>query len=201
MTATGSRCSQGALLSGEAKFLVVSANCDRYVVDRLERLKFHGFVDKTSNSIGELKRAVELLRTGRIYLSAAFQAAKLAKLKDQKCFTKVLSDREQAVFSLVGCGCTDDEIGARLSMSPKTAKTHRNNLLRRFNLPSTPKLMALAVSQGLTRFVAALASDRTADPATSKALPQIASGLRHEGETVRDGRIPSAHFQTPTKLP
>lgn len=152
---------QGALLSVETKFLIVSANCDQYVVSRLERLRVHGFIDKNSNSIGELKLAVEFLRSGRLYFSATFQAAKLAKLKDQNCFTKVLSDREQHVLSLVGCGCTDDEVGARLNMSSKTAKTHRSNLLRKLNIPSTPKLMAFATSQGLTRFVAGLSSDRS----------------------------------------
>ena len=133
------------------RFLVVSSHCDDYTLFRVERSRVHGFVDKNSNTFDTLREALAAIEVGRIYFSTAFQAAKLARRADPMSFTKVLSDRERAVLSLIGQGLSDDEIGDRLSLSYRTAQTHRSRILRKLEVKGTPKLIAFAIEHGFTR--------------------------------------------------
>jgi DNA-binding CsgD family transcriptional regulator len=44
---------------------------------------------------------------------------------------------------------SNPEIGERLSISPRTAETHRTNLLRKLGLASQTELVRFAVGRGL----------------------------------------------------
>jgi DNA-binding NarL/FixJ family response regulator len=133
------------------RILVVSSHCDDYTLFRVEKSRVHGFVDKNSNTVDTLREALAAIEEGRIYFSAAFQAAKLARRADPMSFTKVLSDRERAVLSLIGQGLSDDEIGERLNLSYRTSQTHRSRILRKLEIKGTPKLIAFAIEHGFTR--------------------------------------------------
>lgn len=133
------------------RILVVSAHCDDYTLFRVEKSGVHGFVDKNSNTVETLREALIAIEAGRIYFSAAFQSAKLARRSDPMSFTKLLSDRERAVLSLIGQGLSDDEIGERLDVSPRTVQTHRSRILCKLAIKGTPKLIAFAIEHGFTR--------------------------------------------------
>lgn len=133
------------------RILVVSSHCDDYTLFRVERSGVHGFVDKNSNTVETLRGALAALEAGKIYFSSAFQAARLARRANPTAFTKVLSDRERAVLSLIGQGLSDREIGERLGVSMRTAQTHRSRILRRLDIKGTPKLIAFAIEHGFTR--------------------------------------------------
>jgi DNA-binding NarL/FixJ family response regulator len=133
------------------RILVVSSHCDDYTLFKVEKSKVHGFVDKNSNTVETLCEALVAIETGRIYFSKAFLAAKLARRHDPVSFTKVLSDRERAVLSLIGQGLTDEEIGERIDVSFRTVQTHRSRILRKLGIKSTPKLIAFAIENGFTR--------------------------------------------------
>ena len=140
------------------RILVVSAHCDDYTLFRVEKSKVRGFVDKNSNTVEALHEALSAIEAGRIYFSSAFQAAKLARRADPLSFTKVLSDRERAVLSLIGQGLSDDEIGEQLGLSFRTAQTHRSRILRKLGIKGTPKLIAFAIERGFTRAQSKLGS-------------------------------------------
>jgi DNA-binding CsgD family transcriptional regulator len=53
------------------------------------------------------------------------------------------------VLQLAAQGLPNAEIGSRLSISPRTAETHRANLLRKLNLQTQTDLVRLAVARGL----------------------------------------------------
>lgn len=53
---------------------------------------------------------------------------------------ETLSTRERDVAALVCLGCTNKEIGLRLSISPETVKTHLRNVLLKFNLQNRTEL-------------------------------------------------------------
>lgn len=133
------------------RILVVSSHCDDYTLFRVEKSGVHGFIDKNSNTVETLQEALTAVAAGRVYFSAAFQAAKLARRNDPRSFTKVLSEWERAILSLIGQGLSDDEIGERLSLSPRTVQTHRSHLLRKLDLKGTPKLIAFAIEHGFTQ--------------------------------------------------
>lgn len=135
------------------RILVVSSHCDDYTLFRVEKSGVHGFIDKNSNTIETLQEALTAIEAGRVYFSAAFQAAKLARRNDPRSFIKVLSEWERAILSLIGQGLNDDEIGERLSLSPRTVQTHRSNLLRKLDVKGTPKLIAFAIEHGFTQIL------------------------------------------------
>lgn len=135
----------------ELRILVLSSHCDDYTLFRVEKSGVHGFLDKNSNTVDTLREALKTIGEGRAYFSAAFQQAKIARRNDPRSFTKVLSEWERAILSLIGQGLNDVEIGERLQLSPRTVQTHRSHLLQKLNLKGTPKLIAFAIEHGFTQ--------------------------------------------------
>ncbi|MEV6751260.1 response regulator transcription factor [Streptomyces sp. NPDC051214] len=62
-----------------------------------------------------------------------------------------LTDREREVLALVGRGLSNDEIGARLLMSPLTAKTHVSRSMTKLGARDRAQLVVLAYETGLVR--------------------------------------------------
>ncbi len=133
------------------RVLVLSSHCDDYTLFRVEKSGVHGFIDKTSNTVATLRDALKEIGAGRIYFSETFQRAKIARRADPNSFTKVLSEWERAILSLIGQGLSDEEIGERTKLSPRTVQTHRSNLLRKLQIKGTPKLIAFAIEHGFTQ--------------------------------------------------
>ena len=59
-----------------------------------------------------------------------------------------LSAREREVLRLVVDGASNDEIGARLGISARTAESHLRRLFERFELASRTELAARALREG-----------------------------------------------------
>lgn len=133
------------------RILVVSSHCDDYTLFRVEKSGVHGFIDKNSNTIEALQDALVAIGSGRVYFSATFLEAKLARRNDPRSFTKVLSEWERAILSLIGQGLSDEEIGSRLDLSHRTVQTHRSHILRKLDIKGTPKLIAFAIEHGFTQ--------------------------------------------------
>jgi DNA-binding NarL/FixJ family response regulator len=62
-----------------------------------------------------------------------------------------LTDREREIVSLVGEGLSNDEIAARLVLSPATAKTHVSRAMVKVNARDRAQLVVLAYEGGLIR--------------------------------------------------
>jgi len=135
----------------QVRIIVLSAHCDDYTLFRVEKSGVQGFVDKNSSPVEVLRDALVAIAAGRTYFSPAFQAAKLARRNDPRSFIKVLTEWERAILSLIGQGLSDEEIGVRLNLSPRTVQTHRSHLLQKLNLKGTPKLIAFAIEHGFTQ--------------------------------------------------
>ena len=61
----------------------------------------------------------------------------------------ILSSRERGVLELVGQGLNNQEIGARLSLSPKTISRHRERIMKKLNMHSRTELVKFAIRTGL----------------------------------------------------
>ena len=61
----------------------------------------------------------------------------------------LLTSREREVLHLAAEGLTNPEIGERLHISPRTAETHRANLMRKLNLTTQADLLKYALNRGL----------------------------------------------------
>ena len=63
----------------------------------------------------------------------------------------VLTEREREVVGLVGEGLSNDEIAARLFLSPATAKTHVSRAMVKLRVRDRAQLVVLAYETGLVR--------------------------------------------------
>jgi DNA-binding NarL/FixJ family response regulator len=138
------------------RILIMSSHCDDYTLFRVERSRVHGFVDKNSNTVETLRKALTALEQGRVYFSAEFQLRQRLRRADQMSFNKVLTERERIVLALIAQGLNDDEIGERLELTPRTAQTHRSRLLRKLRVNGTPKLIAYATRIGFNQIASKL---------------------------------------------
>ena len=62
-----------------------------------------------------------------------------------------LTNREREVMTLVAAGLTNDEIEARLFVSPATAKTHVNRAMTKLGARDRAQLVVFAYESGLVR--------------------------------------------------
>ncbi len=63
----------------------------------------------------------------------------------------LLTDREREVVGLVAAGMSNDEIAAKLVLSPFTAKTHVSRAMTKLNARDRAQLVVFAYEHGLTR--------------------------------------------------
>ena len=98
--------------------------------------------------------AVREAVAGRRYLSPPFSnetiEAYLAKAAEAtKDPYETLTPREREVFHLAAEGLSASEIAARLAISPRTAETHRANVLRKLNLRGQTEVIRFALERGI----------------------------------------------------
>jgi two-component system, NarL family, response regulator NreC len=125
-----------------------------YVLDAL-RSGATAYVLKAT-STASLIEAVRAAATGQRYLSPPLTDrainAYIQRAEDSSAAPdayKMLTSREREVLQLAAEGLTNAEIGDRLSISPRTAETHRTNLLRKLKLRSQTELVRYAIQRGL----------------------------------------------------
>jgi DNA-binding NarL/FixJ family response regulator len=135
----------------KARIIAISAARGSYTLYQLEQASIDGFVDKASNSLANLREAIQTVGSGRKYFSSVLAREREARLADPASFDKVLSDRERSVLALIGRSLDDREIASRLRIAPKTAESFRTRIMAKLNLHSTPKLIRFAISNGFTR--------------------------------------------------
>ncbi|MFL6122721.1 response regulator [Actinophytocola sp.] len=128
---------------------------DEYVFEAI-RVGASGFLVKDTEP-AELVHAVRVVSRGDALLSPSVTrrlieefATKAKKVKAPNTLN-VLTDREREVVALVGEGLTNDEIAARLVVSPATAKTHVSRAMIKLNARDRAQLVVLAYESGLVR--------------------------------------------------
>jgi DNA-binding NarL/FixJ family response regulator len=109
-------------------------------------------VDKGTQSLNVLRRAFAALVKGEKFFSGAYLEAQQARMSDQH-FSKILSEQERAVLTLIGLSFSDEEIAQQLNIAPSTAQTHRTHILRKLNVPNSLKLVQYALQHGFTPLV------------------------------------------------
>jgi DNA-binding NarL/FixJ family response regulator len=132
----------------EVRLVAVYQSNKPYVVDRLQKAGFHGCVCKNSNTIVNLKTAMESVMEGNAYFCAETCRVQNLIYNNPASFSRLLSIREQEILGQIGYGKDNDEIGFALKLSPATVQTHRRNLFKKLGIHDTPALMRYAIDQG-----------------------------------------------------
>jgi DNA-binding NarL/FixJ family response regulator len=112
-----------------------------------------GYVLKDSDA-PELVFAVREALEGRRYLcrrlaERAIDIYLQHASDDTLDWSEMLTARERQVLQLAAQGSSNADIGSRLSISPRTAETHRANLMRKLGLRSQAELIRYAMHHGL----------------------------------------------------
>lgn len=93
--------------------------------------------------------AIRAAMAGEVRLDPAVAAALAASLRTPPSAAESLTAREREVVILVAEGATNREIGKRLGVAERTARTHVSNILTKLDLASRTQAAMWAVREGL----------------------------------------------------
>ncbi|MDA0172587.1 response regulator transcription factor [Solirubrobacter taibaiensis] len=143
----------------DVKVLVLTTfEADEYVVAAL-RAGASGFLGKGVDP-EVLIDAIRVVASGESLLSPSATSALigqfLARASDgvphaDASSLDVLTEREREIVALVGHGMSNDEIAARLFLSPFTVKTHVNRSMAKLDARDRAQLVVHAFQTGLVR--------------------------------------------------
>lgn len=137
----------------ETKIVILSMHADEpYVMEAL-RNGASGYVLKDA-SVDELVAAIRQVLSGRRYLSPVLAERAITGYVVHPGETAVdiydsLTNRERLVLQLAAEGFSNPEIAKKLFISPRTAETHRANLMRKLGLSSQTDLVRFAIRKGI----------------------------------------------------
>ena len=134
--------------------VVILSMCanEAYVIEAL-RNGAAGYVLKGASST-DLVKAVREVAEGRRYLSPPL-SERAIEAYVQKAVASApdalgkLTDREREVLYFVMEGYKNSEIAARLSISPRTAETHRARMMRKLGLHTQAELIRFTLQLGI----------------------------------------------------
>ncbi|MCQ8829211.1 response regulator [Streptomyces malaysiensis] len=140
--------------------MLTTFEVDEYVVDSL-RAGASGFLGKGAEP-EELLAAIRIAAAGEALLSPAATKGLIARFLAQgdggdgdsaydSSRLEALTVREREVLVQVGGGLSNDEIAARLEVSPLTVKTHVNRAMAKLNARDRAQLVVIAYETGLVR--------------------------------------------------
>ncbi|BDZ44138.1 response regulator [Naasia aerilata] len=142
-------------LAGVHIVVVTTFELDEYVTEAI-RAGASGFLVKDAEPV-ELLRAVRVAAEGDALLSPGVTKRLLARVAagareaPDSAALAALTEREVEVLRLVAEGLTNEEIGARLYLSPLTAKTHVSRILTKLDCRDRVQLVVLAYETGLVK--------------------------------------------------
>ncbi|MCW2799182.1 MAG: LuxR family transcriptional regulator [Aeromicrobium sp.] len=142
-------------LEGVRVIILTTFDLDEYVFEAV-RIGASGFLVKDTEP-AELLAGIRAVAAGDALLSPGVTRRLISEFADRSRGTadpkalELLTDREREVVALVGEGLNNDEIGARLFMSPATAKTHVSRAMIKLHARDRAQLVVIAYESGLVR--------------------------------------------------
>lgn len=142
-------------LTGTRIVILTTFELDEYLFDAL-RFGASGFLVKDAEP-GELVRAVRVVAAGDSLLSPRLTRRLIAEFAARareprpSADLDLLTERERQVVALVAEGLSNDEIAARLVMSPATARTHVSRAMTKLGARDRTQLAVFAFEAGLVR--------------------------------------------------
>ena len=142
-------------LSGVKIVILTTFELDEYVFEAL-RSGASGFLVKDTEPV-ELLAAVRGVASGEALLSPSVtrrvieEFATRAKEPPPADVLDELTEREREIMALVAGGLSNDEIAARLVVSPATAKTHVSRAMVKLGARDRAQLVVLAYEYGVVR--------------------------------------------------
>ena len=143
-------------LAGVKVIILTTFESDEYVYQAI-RAGASGFLVKDTEP-ADLLQAVRVVARGDALLSPSVTRRLITDLatrperprgdRDARALAG-LTEREREVLALVAEGLSNDEIAARLFLSPLTSKTHVSRIMTKLNARDRAQLVVMAYESGL----------------------------------------------------
>jgi two-component system, NarL family, response regulator LiaR len=133
-------------LSPEAHILVLTTYVTDEFIFKALRAGAQGYLLKDA-SVDELLGAIRSVHAGQTLLASAVAARLVVGVSTGG--PEVLTPRELEVLTLMGQGRSNSEIAASLSIAPRTAKVHVQNILSKLGAANRTEAVSIAVRQNL----------------------------------------------------
>ncbi|MFJ9555191.1 response regulator [Nocardiopsis sp. NPDC101807] len=152
--AAAGRILADSALPGTRIVILTTFGLDEYIFEAL-RAGASGFLVKDTEP-RDLLQAVRVVHAGEALLSPAITRRLIAdyarrppRAPDPSVRLNGLTDREREVVALVGGGLSNEEIAARLVVSPATAKTHVSRSMVKLGVRDRAQLVVIAYETAL----------------------------------------------------
>lgn len=137
----------------DIRVVILSMHADLAYVHQALRNGARAYVLKDSTAT-DLIKAIHLVLVDQTYLSPPLSETALAGYQSRFVdgsfdLYETLTRREREVLYLAAEGYTSPEIAEQLRISPRTAETHRANLMRKLRLRGQSELIRYAVQRGI----------------------------------------------------
>jgi DNA-binding NarL/FixJ family response regulator len=142
-------------LEGVHVVILTTFDLDEYVFEAV-RIGASGFLVKDTEP-ADLLAGIRAVAAGDALLSPGVTRRLISEFADRSRgaanpgILEALTEREREVVGLVGEGLNNEEIGARLFMSPATAKTHVSRAMIKLHARDRAQLVVIAYESGLVR--------------------------------------------------
>ena len=133
-------------MSSDTAILVVSMHDEKLYAARALRAGARGYVMKQI-AAKVISQAVQRVLDGKIWLSEEARADMIDRIAgDADCESgfHALSNRELAVFRLIGAGMRKGDIARELKISPNTVETYRTNIKQKMGVGAGAELYRIA---------------------------------------------------------
>lgn len=141
-------------MSPATQVVVMTAHEDERLLVEAVEAGASGFLRKTEG-VEELLGAIRAAAAGEILVDRVALARLLPQVarererrRDAQMLLSQLTDREREILTLLSEGLRNDEIAAKLFISPQTVQTHVRNLLGKLGVHSKLEAVAFAVRNG-----------------------------------------------------
>ncbi len=135
--------------------MLTTFELDEYVFDALQA-GAAGFLIKDSDP-ADMLRAIRLVAEGESLLSPSVTRRVIESFTSRSALRRPhprlaeLTEREREVLGLIGEGLSNEEIAARLVVSPATARTHVSRAMVKLGARDRAQLVVIAYQSGLVR--------------------------------------------------
>ena len=96
----------------------------------------------------ELFIALSQVLGGKTYLNSELQQLLLKGMREQKNIPQ-LTKKEKEVLNFISTGMTNKEIASKMKIGEETIKSHRKNIMHKFDIHNTAELVRFAIDHQL----------------------------------------------------
>ena len=131
----------------EIKIIGLSMLSDFGTIHKMLESGADGYLLKNISG-DELFTALSQVLEGKTYLNTELQQLFLKGMRDQKNIP-LLTKKEKEVLNLIAAGLTNKDIATKLKIGEETIKSHRKNIMNKFDIHNTAELVRFAINHQL----------------------------------------------------